>query len=123
MDLADSLHAEAGGPRKTAQNDNYKWPKKAVFGLDTWLRIDRYKLHRSLGLTREFTRNIRTIVNFARSMDSGQPDRRDQKLMQSLDLMTILEAAFQFGSHPTYSSVGNNTRGSMAQLRIPDQGS
>ena len=37
--------------------------------------------------------------------------------------MTILDAAFQFGSHPTYSSVGNNTRGSMAQLSLPDQGS
>ena len=42
---------------------------------------------------------------------------------QSLDLITILDAAFQFGSHPTYSSVGNNTRGVMAQLSIPDQGS
>ena len=30
---------------------------------------------------------------------------------QSLDLMIILDAAFQFGSHPTYSSVGKNTRG------------
>ena len=42
---------------------------------------------------------------------------------RSLILLTILDAAFQFGSHPAYSSVGNNTRGSMAQLSIPDQGS
>ena len=41
---------------------------------------------------------------------------------RSLDLMTVLAAVFQFGSHPTYSSVGNSTRGSMAELRIPGQG-
>ena len=39
-----------------------------------------------------------------------------------LILLTILDAAFQFGSHPAYSSVGNNTRGPMAQSSIPDQG-
>ena len=36
---------------------------------------------------------------------------------------TILDAAFQCGSHPQYSSVGNNTRRSVVQLNIPDQGS
>ena len=44
-------------------------------------------------------------------------------LARVLILLTILDAAFQFGSHPTYSLVGSSTRGPKAQLSIPDQGS
>ena len=36
--------------------------------------------------------------------------------------MAILDAAFQFGSHPTYAPVGNSTRRPLAQLRISGQG-
>ena len=41
---------------------------------------------------------------------------------RNFGLMAVLGAAFQFGGHPAYSLVGNGTRGSAAQLRVPDQG-
>ena len=34
-------------------------------------------------------------------------------------LMAVLDAAFQFGSHPTYSSVGNNTRWPDGTVKYP----
>ena len=68
--------------------------------------------------TRSSSRKTRQLVGRVRS-----PAVRRIPRQQGLDLMTILDAAFQFGSHPTYPSVENNTQGSMAQLSIPDQGS
>ena len=57
---------------------------------------------------------------------SSQDNRRKsgglwRSYFRVLLLLTILDAALQFGSHPAYSSVGNNTRGPMAQLSIPYQ--